>query len=230
MSHGVNESSLNLTDIEFLSPTPNSILLKQTADLHSPSIYTPKLDAFNASLYLVTNGTLASAPMISVPVPALHVRHPDTNITIETNATFISADQIAAFSTEGFNVTNAKVNLTAPAGQPNLNAFAYIPNPSVLTVEMGNVTMQLSTQLGVVGNSTINNMILKPGNNSLPLTGILDQLLVTKSLNATGWVTMSIVGQSAIYNGEHLPFYEKALASNTLTLDMNVLQILDDST
>lgn len=108
---------------------------------------------------------------------------------------------------KGFNVTNAKVNLTAPAGQPNLNAFAYIPNPSVLTVEMGNVTMQLSTQLGVVGNSTINNMILKPGNNSLPLTGILDQLLVTKSLNATGWVTMSIVGQSAIYNGEHLPFY-----------------------
>lgn len=116
--HGVNESSLNLTDIEFLSPTPNSILLKQTADLHSPSIYTPKLDAFNASLYLVTNGTLASAPMISVPVPALHVRHPDTNITIETNATFISADQIAAFSTE---VISQEYVSTALVGKTKLH-------------------------------------------------------------------------------------------------------------
>ena len=36
----------------------------------------------------------------------------------------------------GFNVTGAKVNLTASVGEPNLSGFAYIPNPSVLTVAM----------------------------------------------------------------------------------------------
>jgi hypothetical protein len=36
----------------------------------------------------------------------------------------------------GFNVTGAKVNLSAPVGEPNLSGFAYIPNPSVLTVAM----------------------------------------------------------------------------------------------
>jgi len=94
---------------------------------------------------------------------------------------------------------------------------------------MGNVTLSLATPLGVVGNTTINNMILRPGNNTLPLTGILDQSLVTASLNETGWVTMQIKGLSSISHGQHLTYYEKALAANTLLLDMNVLQILSDS-
>lgn len=37
---------------------------------------------------------------------------------------------------KGFNVTGVKLNLSAPAGQPNLKGFAFIPNPSVLTVAM----------------------------------------------------------------------------------------------
>ncbi len=36
----------------------------------------------------------------------------------------------------GFNVTGAKVNLTAKAGEPNLQGFAYIPNPSIMTIAM----------------------------------------------------------------------------------------------
>jgi hypothetical protein len=36
----------------------------------------------------------------------------------------------------GFNVTGAKVNLTAPSGEPNLSGFAYVPNPSVITIAM----------------------------------------------------------------------------------------------
>lgn len=36
----------------------------------------------------------------------------------------------------GFNVTGVKVNLTAAAGEPNLSGFAYIPNPSLITVAM----------------------------------------------------------------------------------------------
>ncbi|KAH8815935.1 hypothetical protein F5884DRAFT_202321 [Xylogone sp. PMI_703] len=270
---GVNDSSLEFTEINFTEPTSNSIVLAQNAILHSPSMYTPHLDPFNASLFLVTDGVYAESPMIVVPVPGIHALHPRSNVTLApTNASFVSLDQVTAYATavlsqenvttalvgrtrlhegalpvvtvnynssstytalnglKGFNVTGAKVNLLAKPGQPNLSGFAYIPNPSVLTIAMGNVTLELATQKGVVGNSTINNMTLRPGNNTLPLTGILDQNLVTSSLNASGWVTMQITGKSAIYNGEHLTYYEKALASNKLSLDMNVLQILSDST
>jgi hypothetical protein len=79
-------------------------------------------------------------------------------------------------------------------------------------MSQGNVTLTLSTvKAGVVGNTTINDMTLVPGNNTLPMTGIVDQVLIASSLNSTGWVTLSIKGQSAIYNGQHLTYYVRCL-------------------
>jgi hypothetical protein len=70
-------------------------------------------------------------------------------------------------------------------------------------------------------------MTLVPGNNTLPMTGILDQTKILSSLNqTTGIVKLTITGNSSTYNGQHLTYYEKALQSNVLTLDMNVYAIL----
>lgn len=83
----------------------------------------------------------------------------------------------------------------------------------ILIVSQGNVTMTVSTaKEGVVGNTTINDMTLYPGNNSLPMTGILDQVAVLNSLNGD-LVTLSISGQSAIYNGEHLTYYVRPFST-----------------
>jgi hypothetical protein len=271
--HGVDESSIEFTDLRFLEPTSDSIVLTQAAILHSPSIYTPTLDPFTAASWLVTNGTFGPAPMIYVPMPRIHALHPQSNASVENvNVTIADLDQVTAYAAaiitqanvssaltgqtklhegklpvttinynttstykgmnglKGFNVTGVKINITAAAGEPNLSGFAFIPNPSVITVAMGNVTLILSTaEAGVVGNTTINDFTLVPGNNSLPMTGIINQTLITQSLNKTGFVTLSIMGQSAIYNGQHLTYYEKPLANNILSLDMNVAQVLQDS-
>ena len=70
------------------------------------------------------------------------------------------------------------------------------------------MTLSLSTaQKGVVGNSTIYDMTLVPGNNTLAMTGIMDQALVLGSTNSSGFVDLIITGQSAIYNGQHLTYY-----------------------
>lgn len=272
--HGVNESSLQMTDIEFLDPTPNTVVLTQKAILHSPSIYTPTLDPFNASLWLVTNGTFASSPMNQITMPRIHALHPQSNASVVGQTVAIqNLDEITQYAIQvltqknvstaltgkttlheghlpaiginfnttttyaalnglaGFNVTGAKVNLTAPAGEPNLSGFAYIPNPSVITVAMGNVTLSLATaSAGVVGNSTILNMTIAPGNNTLPMTAIIDQTKVISSMDSEGFVEMLITGTSSIYNGQHITYYEKALAANQLSLKMNVKQILADST
>jgi len=270
---GVNDSSIEFTDLEFLDPTPNSVVLTQKAILHSPSMYTPTLDAFNASLYLITNGTFASAPILQIHMPKIHALHPKSNVTILGQDLSISnLDQLTDFATavltneevntaltgktnlhlgglpvvnvnyntsttykglnglKGFNVTNALINPEATAGEPNLLGDAYIPNPSVMTIAMGNVTLIISTALGgVIGNASIPNMTLKPGNNTLPMFGTLDQTKVLASVNKTGFVELLIAGNSAIYNGQHLTYYEKALANNVLTLDVNLYQILADS-
>lgn len=120
---------------------------------------------------------------------------------------------------KGFNVTGVTINSTATPGEPNLKGFAYIPNPSVITVALGNVTLTLSTaQKGVVGNTTINDMTLVPGNNTLPMTGFVDQALIAASLNTTGFVTLSIQGQSAIYNSQHLTYYVRSCPNPIMLL------------
>ncbi|TGO48070.1 hypothetical protein BOTNAR_0495g00040 [Botryotinia narcissicola] len=269
---GVNDSSLEITQLKFTDPTPDAIVLCQVGILHSPSMYTPTLDPFNASSYLVTNGQYASSPMVIIPLPKIHALHPKSTISVENQeVSIVSIDALSDYTTavlsneyvttalvgktklhegalpvitinynqtstykglnglKGFNVTNVRVNLTALSG-PNLSGYAYIPNPSDMTIVMGDVTLELSTATGVVGNSTIANMTLVPGNNTLPMTGTMDQTKVLASADlTTGIVQLSIVGKSAIYNGEHLVYYERALASNNLSLALNVSQVVKDS-
>lgn len=68
--------------------------------------------------------------------------------------------------------------------------------------------MHISTQeKGLIGNSTIDNFVLKPGQNLLPMHAIVDTSLALGSVDKQGMVTMIIVGQTAVYNGVHLPYY-----------------------
>ncbi|OBT70350.1 hypothetical protein VE03_00108 [Pseudogymnoascus sp. 23342-1-I1] len=128
---------------------------------------------------------------------------------------------------KGFNITEPKVNLMAEPREPNLTGLALIPNPSVLTVKLGTVTMNISTnEKGLIGNRTIGNFVLKPGKNLLPMTSIVDTGLALGSVDDKGIVNMIIVEQTAVYNGVHLPYYEAALKSHTLTLAVNLQSLL----
>jgi hypothetical protein len=269
---GVSEATIEVTDLEFRQPTNETLVITQNAILHSPSIYTPTLDPFNASFWLLTNGQYGSEPMLNLSMPRIHALHPQSTNSVENQLVDInSLEQVTAFATavltqenvttaltgrtklhegalpvtwvsfnttitqkglnglKGFNVTGAKLNTSAVTG-PNLNGYAVIPNPSKMTIEMGNVTLILSTaSQGVIGNSTINDMTLVPGTNTLPMSATVNQTLVIASLDSNGYIAMEILGKYSVRNGIHLTYYEQALASNKLTLQMNVKQILADS-
>jgi len=272
--HDVNESYLEITEIQFLEPTSDSILMTQKAILHSPSKFTPTLDPFLAANYLLVNGVYGPEPMIYLPMPKIHALHPQSNASVEGARVHIeSLDQVTAYATacltneevevalvgkttlhlgalpsvgvnyntttthkglnglKGFNVTDAKINITETRKTfPNLKGNAYVPNPSVLTIAMGNVTLQLSVKGKVVGTSTIENMTLRPGDNSLPMTAIIDQASVLLAKDPkTGTVEFEIIGNSSVYNGQHLTYYEGALSSNKLLLTMNVTQLINEA-
>ncbi|KIN07058.1 hypothetical protein OIDMADRAFT_36718 [Oidiodendron maius Zn] len=131
---------------------------------------------------------------------------------------------------KGFNATDLKFNPSAPTGTPNLVGNAFIPNPSIITVHLGNVTLILSTaKYGVVGNATINDLTLYPGDNNVLMSSIVDQTKVVESMDASsGIVTVEILGNSSVYNGKHIPYYEKALSRTALSLDINLKQVLAD--
>lgn len=98
--HDVNRSHLEITEIQFLDPTSDSILISQKAILHSPSTFTPTLDPFSAANYLLTNGVYGPEPMIYLPMPKIHALHPQSNASIEGARVHIeSLDQVAAYAT-----------------------------------------------------------------------------------------------------------------------------------
>jgi hypothetical protein len=94
------------------------------------------------------------------------------------------------------------------------------------------VTLQLSVKGKVVGTSTIENMTLRPGDNNLPMTAIIDQASVLEGMNpTTGYVDLEIIGSCLLQikliglTSEQ----EKALSSNTLALSMNVKQLIAEA-
>lgn len=65
---------------------------------------------------------------------------------------------------------------------------------------------------GVIGNATILDFTLRPGDNNIPMAAFINQTLVLKSMDAaTGMIDLTIIGTSAVFNGEHITYYVSPL-------------------
>jgi hypothetical protein len=70
------------------------------------------------------------------------------------------------------------------------------------------VTLSLSTaSQGVIGNATILNMTIVPGNNTLPMSAVVDQTKAINSMDSNGFIELLITGTSSVYNGQHITYY-----------------------
>ena len=131
----------------------------------------------------------------------------------------------------GLNITDLKVlqaNETLPDGS-NLVGNVHLPNPSVMTLDLGNVTMNLSVDGQAIGTSLIPNLLLKPGSNVIPLQSTVNQLTILGFLTKypSGVLPVDIVGNSSVAkNGDHLTYYEDALKSNPIKLNLDISHAL----
>jgi hypothetical protein len=107
----------------------------------------------------------------------------------------------------------------------NMVGSVLIPNPSVMTLDLGNVTMNLSVDGEAIGTSLLPDLTLKPGDNTVPMQSIVKQLTVVRMIKEkyhNGIIPLEIKGNSSIYNGQHLDYYEKAIQDNLIKLDLDV--------
>ena len=107
--------------------------------------------------------------------------------------------------------------------------MVYIPNPTVMTLSMGNVTFSNHIQGTYIGISTLENLVLAPGNNTVPMRSVINQTIVATKLATdfkNGLVPVDITGNSSVYNGQHLPYFEKALQALTNNITLNVGEAL----
>ncbi|KAF2498399.1 hypothetical protein BU16DRAFT_456144 [Lophium mytilinum] len=125
----------------------------------------------------------------------------------------------------GFNITEFQILLTPEADGSNMNGTVSIPNQSVLTLDLGNVTMDLSVQGTPIGQAVIPDLVLKPGSNIVPMRSTVNQSLViglvTKKFT-DGLLPIDVLGNSSVSNGQHLEYYEAAIKSNPLHVTLDV--------
>jgi hypothetical protein len=110
-----------------------------------------------------------------------------------------------------------------------MGGVVFIPNPTPISVEMGEVVQNVYADGQFIGNNTFPNLTLNPGNNTIGFTGISNQTLVIdliKTKYTDGVLPVTIIGNSSVYNGQHLPYFEAALSSLALQTQLNITQAL----
>jgi cytoskeletal protein RodZ len=154
---------------------------------------------------------------------------PTTHVNYNKKITMKGFNGLAGFTVTSFNI----LTTTLPDGT-NANGTVLLPNPTVMTLEMGNVTLALSVDGTPIGVSTIPNLVLHPGINTVPMLAKTNQsavigIIIEPKYKKTGILPVDIVGKSSTYNGKDLPYYDEALQSNKLTTQLNVGKALDEA-
>ena len=98
------------------------------------------------------------------------------------------------------------------------------------------MTVDLKSQDLVLGQATILNVVLKPGNNTVSLRGNLDIDKVLDNFSdivesqrdalQNGELELTATGNSTTYNGVHIPYYETILRGLDLTARVPIMKIL----
>ncbi|PGH34992.1 hypothetical protein GX50_02126 [[Emmonsia] crescens] len=132
---------------------------------------------------------------------------------------------------KGFEVTDFEI-VSKEADGSNMLGEVFIPNPSVLTLTLGDVSLDLSVDGTAVGTSKLPGLVIRPGDNRVKMRSVVDIGKIFPLVNGdgakykNGIIPVTIVGKSAVYEGKELPYFTSALASNTLMIDLDLGPLL----
>ncbi|GKZ67680.1 hypothetical protein AnigIFM50267_002167 [Aspergillus niger] len=183
--------------------------------------FTP-LDVYQWTQYVRSVVFEAHAPLsVKAPVTA-YIGKLKSHITLNKD---IKQNTLNSFA--GFSISDPKLLLPAESDGTNLVANATLPNPSVMTLEIGNTTLNLLSGNLTLGNCTLNNLMLRPGNHSTPVRGILDLGTLIENIGPIlseqsdsikeGYLSLTAVGANVEYEGVQVPYYREVMKNLTMT-------------
>ncbi|KAI1446754.1 hypothetical protein F5Y02DRAFT_425430 [Annulohypoxylon stygium] len=128
---------------------------------------------------------------------------------------------------EGLSVTNPHVSI---AEFDNFNATAHIPNPSSLTLDVGNTTFSTYLNGSEVGTSYILNLVLHPGTNDFFIWADINNTIVLNALTKhptcerNGTLTFELSGKNVTDLGQPIPYFANSLAASNVSVDIAIGQ------
>ncbi|KAH0544160.1 hypothetical protein FGG08_001605 [Glutinoglossum americanum] len=207
------------------SSEPN---IKPFAYLQLPSVHSTKSTAININQTLMITDmgqfseyskTVMNSETFRVALrgqTALHLgKLPSTVVQYNEVLTFKGLNKLTGFNIPTYQIVAAK------DGGPNMIGKAFIPNPSIMTLQMGNVTYNIYYNNTFIGTSLLPDLTLKPGNNTVDMRSTVN-LKLLQPPPKDGLLHLEVRGNSSIYNGQHLTYYEDALKSNPMHIVLDL--------
>lgn len=192
-----------------------TVNISQNIDI--PNI--PALTTFNT--WLLNNESLRVTVLgyPNVKVPGISKTY---GVTFKKTITLAGLNGFA-----GLSVTNSSISISNFSDGTNFHTTATIPNKSLVTFEIGNVTFNTYLNGSLIGNSYINNVVLSPGNNTFAFRSSIQQTPVLNAVQSEPWcktgiVPMDLSGKAVENNGQPLAYFADALASHNTTVQLDL--------
>lgn len=109
----------------------------------------------------------------------------------------------------------------------------------MLTLEIGTIVLDIYSGDLVIGNATLNDVMLVPGENTFPLKGVLDLTTVLGNLSEVlksqaaalknGSLSLKTITRSVVWNGTEVPYYTKTMHELPLTAVVGIADILKNT-
>lgn len=138
----------------------------------------------------------------------------------------------------GFGIDDLRIVLPPDKNGNNLRGTVNIPNWGVLVLNFGNITFNITSGKTQIGQITVYETNLKPGNNSLSFDGKLDLNAIIQNLGPVlqsqtealnrGQVDLNATGVAVVMNGTRITFIETVLSGHPLTASVSVITLLSD--
>lgn len=127
---------------------------------------------------------------------------------------------------KGLKVTQASINVSA-IDSDNFHGFADIPNPSILTFEVGNATFANYFEQKKIGTLYIDDMYIRPGINNVSVRATISQEPVLAAVQKKpycddGVLPFDLMGESVINHGQSLAYFAEALALHAQSTEIGV--------
>jgi hypothetical protein len=117
--------------------------------------------------------------------------------------------------------------MTTFADGSNMHGTVNIPNPSVMTLQIGDMVQDLFAGGVAIGNTTIKGVTLKPGNNSFPVTSMTNQAAIIPLIGPghkfpTGVLEIEARTKEITFEGKLVPYFTEALKDSPVKFTMDI--------
>lgn len=139
---------------------------------------------------------------------------------------------------DGLAIQDLQLVLPADKNGNNLKGTLNMPNWGVLTLGLGNLTLNLLLGDIKIGLITIYDLVLPPGNNTRLFSGEVYLKSILPNIGAilasqadalsNGNIQLYVTGNSTIVNGEHIKYIEAVLNKTRLPIPLSVIKLVSD--